>query len=317
MISVIVPFHNEQESLKELIPSLCSTLDSTGRSFEIILVDDGSDDSSLSVARELLKAYPSLILVSLRRNRGKSAALAAGLEKAAGVQIITMDADTQDDPSDIPKFLEALGGGLDLVCGWRKPRRDSAAKRCQSFLYNLALKMAGFRVVHDINCGFRAMRGEVARDIPLYSERHRLMPLLASWHGFRVGEVVVNHRPRKHGKSKYGVSRFPDAIFDIFTALLLSRFYRYLFSVIGGLVALAGLAICAYITVLKVTTGSVQYRYPLLILGVMLLALGVQLVLASLLSELIVFRHGGSSPGYSIKFIEKSRSDIKQPPGEK
>jgi glycosyltransferase involved in cell wall biosynthesis len=317
MISVVIPFYNEQDSLKLLVGSLHSHLEQTGGPFEIILVDDGSTDGSLPAARELLESYPGMTIVSLRRNHGKTAALAVGLEHASGEIVFTMDADLQDDPADIPKFLDALEGGLDLVCGWRKPRRDRMGKRVQSLLYNGALRAAGFRVVHDINCGFKAMRREVAREIPLYGQRHRLIPLVASWQGFRVGEVVVNHRPRKLGKSKYGASRLAGAIFDIFTALMLSRFYRRLLSVIGALVALAGLAICAYITCLKIVTGSVQYHYPLLILGVMLLALGVQLVLTGFLCELIALRRGKPSSEYSIKLVARSPAGEKQPaPGK-
>ncbi len=309
MISIVVPFYNEEDSLAELLAQLYSRLEQAGPphgGFEVILVDDGSTDGSLSVARELLESHPALILVSLRRNQGKSAALAVGIEHAKGEIILTMDADLQDDPADIPRFLEALEGGLDLACGWRRPRRDSACKRLQSLLYNWALKVAGFRVVHDINCGFKAMRREVAREIPLSGQRHRLIPLVAYWQGYRVGEVIVNHRPRKQGCSKYGTSRFAGAIFDIFTALLLSRFYRRLLPVIGAMLALAGLVICSYVTCLKIATGSVQYHYPLLILGVMLLALGVQLVLTGFLCELIAFRRGKPSSEYSIKLIERS-----------
>ena len=282
----------------------------------MVLVDDGSVDGSLSVAERIISEYANCILVSLRRNRGKSAALAVGIEHASGGIIITIDADLQDDPADIPKFIEKLDGGLDLVCGWRKPRRDSLYKRLQSRMYNLALKVAGFRVVHDINCGFKAMRSEVAREIPLYGERHRLIPLIASWQGFSVGEVVVNHKPRQRGKSKYGASRFPNAIFDIFTALLLSRFYRrpsHLFSSVGSILALAGLVVCGYITYLKIATGTIQSRYPLLILGVVLLAVGVQLVLTGFLSELIVHTRNRPSPEYSIKKLAKSSKTTDRP----
>ncbi len=335
MISVVIPFHNEQDSLKELVASLSTQLEKsvagkkqpatrnsqpgTRNSFEIVLVDDGSTDDSLSVAQELLDAYPGMTLVSLRRRSGKSAALAVGLEQAAGEIIFTMDADLQDDPADIPKFLDALESGRDLVCGWRRPRRDSTYKRLQSLLYNWALKIAGFRVVHDINCGFKAMRRQVAKDIPLYGERHRLIPLVAHWQGFGVGEVVVSHKPRTHGRSKYGASRLPNAIFDIFAASLLSRFYKgkgrpsRLFSIAGLILTLAGLVICGYVTYLKIETGSVQYRYPLLILGVLFLAVGLQLVLTGFLSELIVYTHGQPSPAHSVKLIAKSPSDHEQP----
>jgi len=257
LISVVIPFHNEQDSLEKLVASLQSRLEHCNREFEIILVDDGSTDGSLPAAQRLLENYSGLTLVSLRKHSGKSAALAAGFEHAPGDIIFTIDADLQDDPDDIPKFIEAIENGHDLVCGWRKPRRDSAYKRLQSFLYNWALKIAGFRVVHDINCGFKAMRRQVAKDIPLYGERHRLIPLVAHWLGFSVGEVPVNHRPRTHGKSKYGASRLPNAIFDIFAALLLSRFYKgkgrptRIFSITGLLLVLAGLVICGYITYLK------------------------------------------------------------------
>lgn len=316
-ISVVVPFHNEEDSLPELVASLYSELRKTGRSFEVILVDDGSGDSSLAAAQALLAEHPGLTLVSLRRNYGKSAALAVGLERARGQTILTIDADLQNDPADIPGLLEALDGGLDLVCGWRRPRRDSIYKRLQSRLYNLALTFAGFRVVHDINCPFKAMRREVAAGLPLYAGRHRLIPLIATWLGFRVGEVVVNHRPRRHGRSKYGASRFPGALFDILTALLLSRLYRrssHLFSTIGALLLLAGLAICGYITYLKIATGSTHGRYPLLILGVLLLVIGVQYVLTGFLSELVFHSRGNASARYSVGKIVTSQAPQERPP---
>lgn len=317
IISVIIPFYNEEDSLGQLVTQVHSHLEKTGKRFEIILVDDGSTDSSLSKVKELLESFSGLTLLSLRKNQGKTAALAVGLEQACGDIVFTMDADLQDDPADIPEFLVKLEEGLDLVCGWRKPRRDSLYKRLQSFLYNFALRAAGFRVVHDINCGFKAMRSEVAREIPLTGQRHRLIPLVAAWQGFHVGEVIVNNRPREKGKSKYGASRLPNAVFDIFTAFMLSRFYRRLISIAGAVLAVAGLVICGYITYLKISTGSVQYHYPLLILGVMLLALGMQLVLTGFLSELVAFRRGKPSTEYSIKMVMKSPSDVENLPAGK
>jgi glycosyltransferase involved in cell wall biosynthesis len=317
MISVVVPFYNEEGSIKQLVTSLYSHLERIKRPFELILVDDGSTDSSLVRSQELLGLYAGLTLVSLRKNQGKSAALSVGLEQAGGDIVFTLDADLQDDPGDIQKFIEKLEEGFDLVCGWRKPRRDSAYKRLQSLLYNSALRVTGFRIVHDINCGFKAMRREVAREIPLSGQRHRLIPLVAAWQGFRVGEVVVNHKPRELGRSKYGASRLPNAVFDIFTALLLSHFYRRFISVVGALLVLAGIIMCGYVTYLKITTGSVQYHYPLLILGVMLLALGMQLVLAGFLSELVAFRRGRPSNEYSIKLIARSPDSQQHTPSGK
>ncbi len=309
LISVIVPFHNEEDSLVQLIDSVFLELRKLGTPSEVILVDDGSTDASFAVARGSLAKYAQLTLVSLRRKYGKSAALAVGVEKAAGDTIITIDADLQDDPANIPRLLEALQDGLDLVCGWRKPRRDSFYKRLQSRLYNFALKITGFRVVHDINCGLKAMRRDVASAVPLQGERHRLIPLIAAWQGFRVGEVVVNHRPREHGKSKYGTSRILHAVVDIFTALALSRFYKgsaHVLSAVGTLMGLAGLVICSYITCLRIATGSIQYRYPLLILGVLLLAVGVQLVLAGFICELTIHTRAMAVKNYSVKEIIKS-----------
>jgi glycosyltransferase involved in cell wall biosynthesis len=309
----VIPFYNEEESLPRMLTSLCARLAQLDSAFEIILVDDGSTDGSFDAAREMLDKFPNLRLVSFHRNQGKAAALAVGLGLAAGEVVFTMDADLQDNPSDIPRFLKALGEGGDLVCGWRKPRRDSLGKRTQSMLYNWALWLTGSRVVHDVNCGFKAMRREVAWDLPLYGERHRIIPLLASWRGFKVSEVVVNHSPRRQGKSKYGTARLPRGIFDILTAFLFSRVYRRILPVAGIVLILAGLAICGAITGIKITTGSVGYHYPLLILGVMLLVLGVQLLLATFLSELVIQRDARPPSEHLIKLELKSSTDSSKP----
>ena len=313
----MIPFYNEKDSLESLVKSLHGFLDDSGRPFEVILVDDGSTDGSLAVAENLLDSHRNLVLVSMRRNHGKSAALAVGIEKSKGGIILTLDADMQDDPSDIPAFIKAIENGCDLACGWRKPRRDPFFKRLQSTLYNAALRMAGFRQVHDINCGFKAMRREVAENIPLYGERHRLIPLVAAWKGYRVEEVVVNHGPRKHGVSKYGASRLTVAIFDILAAFLLSRSYRKMLSVSGVVMFFAGLVFCAYAAYLKIATGSFQFRYPLLILGVMMLVLGIQVVFASFLAELFIHGSEKSSAGYSIKMFARSGVKPSQASSEK
>jgi glycosyltransferase involved in cell wall biosynthesis len=315
-ISVVIPFYNESESLGELLPALLHTLTSLERSFEVILVDDGSTDNSASVAQDFIRSSPAFSLIVLRRNFGKSEALAAGFAHSKGKIIITLDADLQDDPADIQNFLQKIDSGADLVCGWRKFRRDPITKRVQSRLYNFLLRLFRLGVVHDINCPFRCFRREVIAETSLHGEHHRLVPLAAKWHGFTVAEIQTNHRPRKYGKSKYTAARIPNAGLDILNALLLRRFYRNpgrLFGSIGAVLTVAGFIICLYLAYLRIRYGTIDWRYPLLVLGVLLLALGAQSVLTGFLCELVIRTRTTTKSEYSIRRIVTHSND----PGKK
>jgi len=311
-ISVVIPFYNESESLGELLPALLDSLTSTARSFEVILIDDGSADNSASVAQEFVRNHPNFSLIVLRRNFGKSAALAAGFAQTKGKIIITLDADLQDDPADIPQFLRKIDSGADLVCGWRKVRRDPTSKKVQSRLYNSLLSLFGLGVVHDMNCPFRCLRREIITETPLYGEHHRLLPLTAKWRGFSIAEIQTNHRPRKYGKSKYTAVRIPSAGLDILNALLLRRFYRNpgrLFGSIGAILTLTGLIICFYLACIRIKYGTISWHYPLLVLGVLLLALGAQSVLTGFLCELVIRARTTTKSEYSIRRVVTHSND--------
>lgn len=305
-LSVVIPFYNESQSLGELLPALFQTLAGLPRTFEVVLVDDGSTDNSVSVAEQFVRNNTGFSLIVLRRNFGKSAALAAGFAQAKGSIIITLDADLQDDPADIPQFLKKIDSGADLVCGWRKTRRDPIVKRVQSRLYNFTLRLFGLGIVHDLNCPFRCFRREVITETSLHGEHHRLLPLSARWRGFSVAEVVTNHRPRKYGKTKYTAMKIPSAGLDILNALLVRRFYRNpgrLFGSIGAVLTIAGLITCFYLAYLRIRYGSIYWHYPLLVLGVLLLALGAQSILTGFLCELVIRTRPTTESEYSIQKV--------------
>ncbi|MFH1422873.1 MAG: glycosyltransferase family 2 protein [Planctomycetota bacterium] len=305
-LSIVIPVYNEDQSLPELLQSLASSLNNTNRSFEVILVNDGSTDSSARIIEEFISTNPAFSLLDLRKNNGKSAALSAGFKMAKGTIIVTLDADLQDDSADIPKLLEKIDSGFDMVCGWRKVRRDTVTKRIQSRLYNLFLSLLGMGVVHDMNCPLRCFRKEIVSEIAIYGEHHRLLPLLAKWQGFSVKEMIVNHRKRAYGKSKYTAKRAPSASLDILNALLIRSFYKNpgrLFGLIGSALSIIGLIICGYLAYIRITHGTIEWRYPLLILGVLLIALGAQSLLTGFLAELVVRTRIREKNTYSVKRV--------------
>ncbi len=290
-LSIVVPLYNEADALVELHQQLSAALRELQLSTEIIFVDDGSKDESFKVLRELYQRDRRIHVVQFRRNYGKSAALAAGFERARGQFIVTMDADLQDDPMEIKHLLEELQhGDFDLISGWKKHRHDPFIKRISSKIFNRVTGfMTGLRL-HDINCGLKAYRREVTSTIPVYGELHRFLPVLAFKEGFRVGEVVVKHHPRKYGKSKFGPSRFSKGFFDLITVLFLSRYTKrplHLFGVAGTFAFIVGLVIAGYLTYERLTLKSYLTNRPLLFLAVLLMIIGVQAVSIGLLGEMI------------------------------
>jgi glycosyltransferase involved in cell wall biosynthesis len=302
-VSIIVPVMNEEDTLRDLYQAILGALESSGRSFEIVFVDDGSSDGSYAAISDLHRQDARVKAVRLRRNYGKSTALAAGLARISGDAVVTIDADLQDDPSEIPALLARLEGGLDLVTGWRKDRHDPAAKTLPSWIFNRATsRLTGIRV-HDFNCGLKAMTRAVADDLELYGELHRFIPVLAAWRGFRVGEEVVRHQPRRHGASKYGFERMTSFL-DLITVMFLTRFRKkpsHVFGAMGTLCFCAGLAVNLYLTFLKISGGYIAPRYPLLGLGILLLVVGVQLVCFGLLGEMITQTHQKDRRDYSVR----------------
>jgi glycosyltransferase involved in cell wall biosynthesis len=290
-ISVIVPLYNEEESLRELHRELREALGRMGRRYEMIFVDDGSTDNSYGVLRDLKRMdHKHVRIVRFRRNYGKSAALSVGFEKAAGRSVITLDADLQDDPAEIPNLLKKMSEGYDLVSGWKRIRRDPISKTIPSRFFNFVTGvMTGIRI-HDFNCGLKAYRREVVKSVKVYGELHRYVPVLAHWEGFRIGEIPVQHRKRKYGKTKFGVTRFWRGFLDLLTVLFTTRYFRkplHLFGFWGLLAAVAGSVIVGYLVVLWFLGQISLSNRPLFLGGIMLIIVGIQFISIGLLGEMI------------------------------
>ena len=306
-ISVVIPLYNEEESLNELARQLKSALTPLGVSFEVLFVDDGSTDRSFDRLKEIHRHDQRFRIIRFRRNYGKSAALSIGFQHARGSHIVTLDADLQDDPSEIPKVLEMLRSGYDLVSGWKKKRHDPISKRIPSRLFNFVVaKLTGIRI-HDFNCGLKGYRREVARDIRVYGELHRYIPVLAHWAGYQIGEVVVQHHPRKHGTTKFGLGRFWKGLLDFLTVLFTTRFFRrplHLFGLWGLIAFIAGFAIDAYLSVLWLLNLTALSNRPLFIVGFVLIIVGIQFISIGLIGEMIT-KGQQFEREYSIKEILK------------
>jgi glycosyltransferase involved in cell wall biosynthesis len=293
VISVVVPVHNEERSVALLLDELDSALQPLETTWEAIFVDDGSTDGSYAALTRLHAARTNVTVVRLRRNFGKAAALAAGFVRAQGDVIVTIDGDLQDDPAEIPRLLVKLEEGFDLVAGWKTRRRDPLRRRVLSRLFNrVASWISGVRL-HDMNCGLKAYRAEVVHGLRLYGELHRFIPVLAHHRGFRIAELPVNHRPREHGRSRYGLERYLRGFLDLLTVSFLGR-YRYrplhLFGGLGLAVSVAGAGVLVYLTIVKAMGHSIGQR-PLLILGVLLVVVGFQVFSLGLITELITSHH--------------------------
>ncbi|HZR91048.1 MAG TPA: glycosyltransferase family 2 protein [Gaiellaceae bacterium] len=293
MISVVVPVYNEERSVALLFEELQAALDPVAATWETVFVDDGSTDGSFAALTRLHATHERVRVVRLRRNFGKAAALAAGFRAAAGDVIVTIDADLQDDPAEIPRLLVKLEEGFDLVSGWKTKRRDPLARRLFSRLFNLAVGLVSGVRLHDMNCGLKAYRASVVRGLPLYGELHRFLPVLAHQRGFRIAELPVNHRPRRHGRSRYGLERYLRGFFDLMTVSFIGRYRHrplHLFGGLGLLTMLGGAAALVYLTTLKAEGHAIGGR-PLLILGVLLVVVGIQLLSLGLIGEMITSLH--------------------------
>ncbi len=290
-VSVVVPVFNEKDSLSELVARLDKVLPKLASDYEIVLVNDGSKDGSLEVMQRLFAEFKKVVVVDLRRNFGKSAALSAGFAVSKGGVIVTIDADLQDQPEEIPRLLDKLNQGYDLVSGWKKHRQDSLAKKLWSRIFNITLRLFTGIKIHDVNCGLKAYRREVIELLPLYGDLHRFLPVFAHSYGFKVGEVEVKHEPRRFGKSKFGSSRIWRGLLDFITILLLTKFtYRpgHFFGSLGFLSFGSGFLIAAYLTVLWFLGERPIGNRPLLFLAILLIVVGIQLISLGLLGELIV-----------------------------
>ena len=293
MISVVVPLLNEEASLEALYSELAATLDGQDEPWEVIFVDDGSTDGSAAVLAQLRDEAPNVVVVRLRRNFGKAAALQAGFLEARGDVVVTIDADLQDDPAEIPQLLAKLHEGFDLVSGWKTRRNDPISRRLLSRLFNWATAVVSGVRLHDVNCGLKAYRSEVLQGMRLYGELHRFIPVLAAYRGFRIAEISVHHRPRQHGRSRYGLNRYLRGFFDLLSVTFMGRYRHrplHLFGGVGLLMGVLGSAVLLYLTIVKIGGGAIGHR-PLLTLGVLLVVVGIQLVSLGLLSELITSQH--------------------------
>ena len=310
-ISVVISLLNEQDSLKELMDWIHKVMTEHNFSYEVIFVDDGSTDNSWQIINELSQQYEQVKAIKFRRNYGKSAGLYKGFEKAEGDVVITMDADLQDSPDEIPELYRMITEeGYDLVSGWKKKRYDPVlTKNLPSKLYNATVRMMTGIKLHDFNCGLKAYRKQVVKSVEVYGEMHRYIPVLAKWAGFKkIGEKVVLHQERKYGVSKFGIERFIRGPLDLLSVMFMSRFSKrpmHCFGSMGTICFLIGFVILIYLSYMKLV--ELQYNMtqrPLFYLGIVCLLLGVQLFLAGFLAEMIS-RSSSSRNEYLVDEIIK------------
>ena len=303
-ISVVIPLLNEEESLDELTNRLVPVLEteSNGR-YEILYIDDGSTDSSFEIIRKWNRRNGRIHGIRFRRNNGKSAALAVGFAEAKNDIVITMDADLQDDPLEIPNLIAALNEGYDLVSGWKKRRKDPLEKRLPSKFFNYVTSVVSGVSLHDFNCGLKAYRSDVIKTVQIYGEMHRYIPALAHWEGFSVTEIPVTHHARKFGHSKFGMSRYLKGFLDLLTVVFTTRFIKrplHLFGGLGALFTLIGLGIDIYLSIEWAMSQTYLTQRPLMLMGVAFIIVGVQLISIGLIGEMIV-KNNLSQAEYSVR----------------
>ena len=290
-VSIIIPLYNEEESLPYLMKAISDVMFELDLSYEVLFIDDGSTDDSFEVCKKLHWEYPGKLHVyRFSRNHGKSAALNAGIGKASGDVIITMDADLQDDPKAIPDMLKLIDEGWDLVSGWKKKRFDPIfTKRLPSKFFNFVTSVMSGLKIHDFNCGFKAYRTQAAKSIEIYGERHRYLPALVHWEGYKVTEMVVPHHPRKYGKTKFGMNRFFNGFFDLLTLLFLRKYLAnplHFFGILGGILFIAGAIVLGYFGVQWIITQQMRIR-PLVLLSLGSIIMGIQFFSIGLVGEMI------------------------------
>ena len=293
-VSILVPVLNEAVTLVTVVEEIETAFnDLPDLAFEVVFIDDGSTDESWKTISELAARHPAVRGVRLRRNLGKAAALKVGVETSTGKVIVTMDADLQDDAAELPRFLEELDTGYDLVSGWKHDRKDPLGKRLPSKVFNSITGIVTGVRLHDHNCGFKAASRQVYEQVPLYGELHRYVPVTAFSLGYRIGEIPVNHRPRTHGKSKYGIERYVRGFLDLLTVFMLTRYGRrpgHLFGGAGIIFGVVGFLVLAYLSGVWAFTDQPIGTRPLLFFGILLEVVAVQLVSLGVLSELVQSR---------------------------
>jgi len=307
-LSLVIPLYNEEENVQLLHEQLRKSLDPLNQEYEILFVDDGSTDHTLSLLEKIQAEDKKVIVLSLRRNFGQTAAFAAGFDFARGDVVVTMDGDLQNDPADIPRLIEMIKDN-DLVSGWRKKRKDPFfTRRLPSIMANwLISKVTGVKL-HDYGCSLKAYRREVIKNLKLYGEMHRFIPAVASWYGVRVAEVETVHHPRLRGKSKYGISRTVKVVLDLITVKFLQSFSTkpiQFFGPVGVLSGIFGFLILLYLTIDKIFFGNPIGGRPLILLGALLIIVGIQLIGMGLLGEMLVrvYHESQRKPIYVLKKI--------------
>lgn len=291
MISVVIPVFNEEKNVAPLFEELKEVSTKIPQSFEFIFIDDGSTDLSLAKLKEIKKKDKRVKIIEFTKNFGQTAAFDAGFKKAAGDIVVTIDADLQNDPVDIPLLLKQLNKNFDVAIGWRKKRQDTFSKRFFSTLANFLRKKLTGETIHDSGCSLRAYRREVLKEIDLYGEMHRFIPSILYLMGYKIAEVSVNHRPRKYGKTKYGLSRLFKGLFDLTLVVFLLRFSSrplHVFGTIGGGTFILGFIMGSYLSFIKFFFGATLSNRPLLILSVLLMVLGVQFFIFGILAEIMI-----------------------------
>jgi glycosyltransferase involved in cell wall biosynthesis len=290
MISFVIPLLNEEGSLESLHGAIAQSVESLSVDYEIVFIDDGSTDRSSAILQALYEQDREHVrVIQFRRNFGKTAALTAGFARARGELLVTMDADLQDDPGELPKLLAKLDEGYDLVGAWRARRQDPISKKWPSRFANFTISMLSGVRLNDVNCGFKVYRREVAQDLRLYGELHRYIPVLAYWKGYRIAEVQVTHRQRRFGRSKYGARRFMRSYIDFLSVLFLTRYLKrpmHLFGTAGSIFAAIGVVILLYLAAVWLIEGGIGWR-PLLFFGTTALVVGIQLISVGLLGEML------------------------------
>ncbi|MHA7898485.1 MAG: glycosyltransferase family 2 protein [Henriciella sp.] len=289
-LSIIVPTYNEEESVALLAEQVADSMESIGCAYELIFVDDGSTDGTAAALKALADADPHIRVIEFRRNFGKAAALDAGFQVATGDIVFTMDADLQDDPAEIPNFLAKLAEGYDIVSGWKHVRHDPLDKTLPSKLFNRVVSRLSGVKLNDFNCGFKAYRNEAIKDLTLYGELHRFIPVLLHWDGFKVGEIPVNHRARQFGKSKYGMGRLFKGALDFLGVMLNTRYATrplHVFGGVGMLFGAIGATALLYLSALWLVGAGPIGNRPLLFFGMLMVMTGFQFITIGLLGEFI------------------------------
>lgn len=304
MLSIVVPVFNEEESIRAFYKKLVEELKALKQSYEIIFVDDGSTDISLELLKQLSAQDKDIRVYSFRKNLGKAEALTLGFQKAQGELVITLDADLQDNPSQLSKLLAKQREGIDVVCGWRKNRKDNSKMKVISNVFNYVVRVAFGLAIHDYNCGIKLYTKEAAKSLNLYGGLHRFIPVLVHEQGFRIDEAVVEHSVRKFGKSKYGFSKIWKDLPDMFTMLFLIKYMSrplHFFGTVGGLLFLAGLGIFGYLAIIWFLGESIGRR-PLLTFSMLLMLGGLQIFFTGFLAELITNAFNKKEYDFPIKY---------------